>query len=99
MEFKEEDKYLRAKRRMEELKGFYWHLFTFLLVLPILGVVNYLTTSYPWIIFPVMGWGIGLTIHWFVTFKRGSILGKNWEQRKIQEFMQEEENDQKQLYQ
>ncbi len=84
---------------MEQIKGFYWHLFTYILIIPILGVVNYLTTDFPWVIFPALGWGIGLAIHWFAIFMRHSMFGKQWEERKIREFMQEDEDQQRQLYQ
>ncbi len=92
------ERYLQAKARMEQIKGFYWHLFTYLFMIPLLAVVNYLTTDFPWVIFPALGWGVGLSIHWFAVFMKHSVFGKQWEERKIKEFMEEDENEQKQLY-
>lgn len=93
------EKYLKAKKRMEEIKGFYWHLFTSVLVLPILAIVNYLTSDYPWALFPIGAFILSICIHWFVVFKRGSFFTRNWEEKKIREFMREDEDQQKQLFQ
>lgn len=94
----ENEKYFKAKARMEQIKGFYWHLFTYLFMIPLLGIVNYLTTDFPWVVFPILGWGIGLTIHWYAVFIKHAVFSKKWEERKIQEFMNQDDNEQKRLY-
>lgn len=99
MEVNRNEKYKRAKKRMEEIKGFYWHLFTSVLVIPILSIINYLTSDYPWALFPIAAFILSLCIHWFVVFKRGSFFTRHWEEKKIQEFMEEDEKEQKKLYQ
>jgi hypothetical protein len=42
-----------------------------------------------WFWFPLFGWGLGLIIHAFKTFGYGS----TWEERKIREIMEKENND------
>lgn len=37
-------KYQRAKKRVEELKGFYGHLTAFIIVNVVLAIINILTT-------------------------------------------------------
>ncbi len=80
--------YLNAKEKVKELKGFYGNVTSYLIVIPILGVFNLLSTSnFPWVIFPAIGWGIGILFHAMEVFGYNPLLGKNWEERKIKEFM------------
>lgn len=91
MENLNEYKFKRAKERIKKLKSFYSNLLSYCIVIPILAYLNYSTTSFPWVIFPAVGWGIGLIGHWMCTYGYNPILGKNWEERKIREFMNREE--------
>jgi len=85
----EQTRYQDAKKRVEEIKGFYLHLITYLLVNAVLVVTNLLTSpEYFWFIWPLIGWAIGLIIHGFSVF--GGLLGKSWEDRKIKEIMDKE---------
>jgi hypothetical protein len=87
MENSNEYKYKKAKERVEEIKGFYSNLITYLIVIPLLAYFNYLTTDFPWVIFPAVGWGLGLLFHGVCAFGYNPLLGKNWEERKIKELM------------
>ena len=78
--------YLKAKERVEKLKGFYSNLISYCCVIPLLIFINLRTSSYQWFWFPMFGWGIGLTFHAFETFG----YGKSWEEKKIQEIMNKE---------
>ena len=78
--------YLKAKERVEKLKGFYSNLISYCCVIPLLVFINLRTSSYQWFWFPMFGWGIGLTFHAFETFG----YGKSWEEKKIQEIMNKE---------
>ncbi|HEY5959566.1 MAG TPA: 2TM domain-containing protein [Polyangiaceae bacterium] len=59
------------RRKREELvlarrnawRGFVAHLIPYLGVNSLLAIINYLTTSFPWVLFPMLGWGIGLVSH------------------------------------
>ncbi|MEN8788921.1 MAG: 2TM domain-containing protein [Flavobacteriaceae bacterium] len=88
-----ESKYLRAKDRVETLKKFYGNLTSYILVISILAGINYWTNQwrYMWFLWAAFGWGIGLTFHAFKVFGLNPFFGSNWEERKIQEFMEEEE--------
>jgi hypothetical protein len=39
----------------------------------------------------LIGWGIGLAVHWVQVFGVGKIFGEQWEKKKIKEVMQEME--------
>ena len=85
----EQTRYQEAKKRVEELKGFYSHLITYILVNTGLVVINLLTSpEYLWFIWPLMGWGVGLLIHAFSVFS--NLWGKSWEERKIKEIMEKD---------
>lgn len=87
-----EEKYIQARKQLDELKGFYYHLITYILVIPFLIFINYKTYwDFHWFWFPILGWGIGLAFHAFHVFVNNNMLGKKWEQRKIEQFMREEE--------
>jgi two-component system LytT family sensor kinase len=87
--FNQENAYLKAKKRVKELKDFYGHLTSFCLVMPFLIFLNLYTYSeFQWFWFPLLGWGMGLSFHAFEIFG----YGKTWEEKKIREFMEKEKN-------
>ncbi len=89
--YMENGSYYRAKKRVEQLKGFYGNLISYCCVIPVLVFVN-LTymPQFHWFWFSVCGWGFGLTMHAFQVFG----YGVNWEERKIQEILNKEESKQ-----
>lgn len=89
-----DDRYVRARKHVEELKGFYYSLISYCVVIPFLIFVNYKTFwDFQWFWFPMFGWGLGLAIQAYRVFVNNSILGTSWEQRKIEQFMSEEEKN------
>lgn len=86
----DEKRYAKAKERVDNIKGFYYNLVCYCFVIPFLIWLNTRTTDFPWAIFPAMGWGLGLTIHGMEAFGYNPILGKNWENRKIKEYMNDD---------
>ena len=87
--FNENTSYLRAKERVEKLKGFYGNLTSYCIVIPILIIINLNSGSkFQWFWFPMFGWGLGLIFHGFETFG----FGKSWEEKKIQEIMNKQNN-------
>lgn len=99
MEFKEinspdidrESKYLRAKERVKAMKGFFYNLLTYIFVIPLLIWLNYITTDFPWVFFPIFSWGFGLAIHGMVVFGYNPFWGKSWQERKIRQLMEEDD--------
>ncbi|MEC7263691.1 MAG: 2TM domain-containing protein [Bacteroidota bacterium] len=87
MENVSQSSYERAKKRVCLLKAFYNSLFAYCIIIPILVYINYRTTSFPWAIFPAVGWGMGLIGMWLSASGRNPLFGKDWEERKIKEFM------------
>ena len=100
------DRAAEAKKRVEELKGFYVHLIVYLMANTFISVGKITRNMYNGESFSEafwdMGtflvwifWGIGLAYHAMQTFQYNPFFGKGWEERKIKEFMNEEEQQSK----
>lgn len=98
-----EQKYLRAKERVEQIKRFYKHLTFYILVNAFFivrriyrdvshgdGIFEALTDMYNYRLF--FWWGVVLVFHAISTFKFPNLFGKDWEEKKIREFMNESSN-------
>ncbi|MCL6294348.1 histidine kinase [Jejuia spongiicola] len=89
-----DDSYMRALNHVDELKGFYYSLISYCLVIPFLIFINYRTFwGFQWFWFPMFGWGIGLAIQAFRVFVNDGAFGRNWEKRKMEEYMNDEKNN------
>lgn len=87
----ESRRYLKAKERVEQLKGFYGNLISYCFIIPLLALINYLTYwEFQWFWFAAAGWGVGVIIHAFTVFGYGTA----WEERKIKELMEKDKLDQ-----
>lgn len=85
---KNDEAYERAKKRVEEIKGFYAHLIVFIVVNTVLITINLLVTPrLLWFIIPLCGWGIGLFFHAVFGFGLFGIFTREWEERKIKQYM------------
>ena len=68
----EEELYERARKRVEEKKGFYTHLIAYIAVNILLIIIWAVTgAGFPWFVFPLGGWGIGLILHFLGVFVFG----------------------------
>jgi len=88
--FEREDAYLRAERRVKQLKGFYGHLFWYLAVNVFIIVMVVVNGGELWqfgTFSTAFFWGIGIAFHALGVFGKNLIFSKSWEERKIQEYM------------
>lgn len=83
-------RYEKAKKRVAAIKDFYGNLISYIIVIPILAVINFSTTSFLWVLFPTFFWGFGVVMHGFEVFGYNPLLGKGWEERKMREMMEDE---------
>jgi hypothetical protein len=95
--------YLKVKHRVDKLKAFYTHLAVYAVVNGVIYVFKIIRNlrrgesfEEAFFDFSISGiwliWGIVLAIHAFSIFGLPLILGKNWEEEKIQKFMEDEKN-------
>ena len=82
-----DERYRLAKRRVRVLKGFYIHLATYIAVMALLLLIDFLTGGGWWFYWPLLGWGIGIVAHAFTVFGIGGILGSEWEEKKTRDLM------------
>ena len=84
----ENEIYKRARKRVKKKKEFYQHLTSYIAVNTFLFVLNMVTSAHHlWFIYLMLGWGIGLTIHYLDTFGfpgKDNILGEDWEEREME---------------
>lgn len=94
----------RAKKRVEELKGFYWHLAAYLVVNLFISLSkisrnvvageNFFDGFFDFGTFAMwLFWGIGLAFHAAKVFSLNPIFGKDWEERQIQKFIEKERRE------
>lgn len=89
--YQEEERYFKARKRVEEIKGFYGNLIAYIVVNIGFVVLNLLTSpKHLWFYWPMIGWGIGVAIHGMKVFNCLPFIGKDWEEQKIKEFMDKE---------
>ena len=80
-----DDSYKRARKRADEVAGYWGHLGSYVIVIGALLIINLLTSAdYLWVVWPALGWGIGLAFHSWNTF--GPNFGEEWKDRKAREW-------------
>ena len=96
------ERYLRAEKKVENIRGFYIHLLVYVCVNLFISIKKIarnldngetfdeafydIGTYIVW-----LAWGIGLAFNAYNVFIKDGILEKNWEERKIKEYMEQEE--------
>ncbi|WP_422861476.1 2TM domain-containing protein [Flagellimonas sp. W118] len=101
-------KYERAKKRVKELKGFYNHLKIFVIINGIFYLFKsgwlhpFMPEWFPketyyfdWIHSNFAIWGLIIVIHALILNRNKVPFLKNWEERQIRKYMDEEEEEQK----
>jgi hypothetical protein len=95
-QYTNEERYNIAQKRVEEIKGFYSNLTSYVFVNIGLLVLNLVTSpNHLWFFWPLFGWGIGVAIHGMKVFNYFPFFDQEWEQMKIKEFMEKEEQSKK----
>jgi len=84
----EEQIYELAKKRVEEKRGFFIHFTVYIVVNIILVLIWAFAAGrgFPWFIFPLGGWGIGVLFHFLGVFV---FSGQSaWDRRAIEKEME-----------
>lgn len=84
MESRENRAYQEAAKAVKEKRDFFQHLVIYIVVCGFLSIMSLLVwRGFFWPVFVIFGWGIGVASHAVSTF-----LGKEWERRKIEEYLE-----------
>jgi hypothetical protein len=95
-----QDKYARAKKRVDEIKGFYIHASIYTVINSFILVNIFIQSGYNgqgfWQIehfFTLFFWGIGLSFHALKVFRLNPFFNKDWEKRQIQKYIEKDRED------
>ena len=81
----EQDKEQQAMEYVRDLKGFYAHLTSYVVVMIGLIAINLFTSpDYFWAKWPLMGWGIGVISHGLSVFEVINLFGADWERKQVE---------------
>ncbi|MES2747810.1 MAG: 2TM domain-containing protein [Bacteroidota bacterium] len=95
----EKEAYRMAQQKVKKLKGFYVHLIVYSLVNAFLLFSKYANLDADERFFSfstfstVFFWGIGLVAHGFSVFVPHFAFGKEWEDKKMKQFMEKEKKE------
>ncbi|RIA10232.1 2TM domain-containing protein [Flavobacteriaceae bacterium MAR_2010_72] len=89
--FLREEAYLRAQKHVKKISGFYRHLIAYVIInLFLIGIIAFNSNGNIWhfgTFSTAFFWGIGLAFHAMGVFGPNIMFGKNWEDRKIKDYM------------
>lgn len=94
----EEIRLERITKRVQRMKGFYKHFIAYLLVNLFLIALQFFSLEKGESFFEfstfstAFFWGIGLALHAANVFGKNIFLGENWEEKKINEYMNQKQN-------
>lgn len=90
----ENAKYNRAKNRVKEIKEFYNKVLSAIGTIIIVASINYYLNEweYAWFLWVVLGLSISLFFKANKIFNLNPFMDRDWEERKMEEFLREEEN-------
>lgn len=85
----------KAEKRVKELKEFYEHVQSYILVNIVLILINWFTSSgFWWVRYVLFFWGIGLLFHAAsVYWLNAGWWGTDWEDKKIEELTEKFSKD------
>ncbi len=74
-----------ALEYVRDIKAFYINLWSYIIVMVVLLIINLLSDpSYIWVVWPALGWGIGVLMHGLTVFERFSFFGADWERKQVE---------------
>ena len=94
--FETEKSYLKAKQQVADIRKFYNGLISYGIVISMLAGINYYFNEWAnaWFLWAAFGWGLGLFIQAGKAYRWSPFMSRDWEERKIREFMEREERQQ-----
>lgn len=98
--YNSDPRYNLAYKRVKRIKGFYVHALVYVLINLFIIASSYKENLFggriflSWQTFSTpLFWGIGLFAHGMSVFSRELFFGQNWEEKKIQQFMEKEKSE------
>ena len=77
-----------AFRHVRKIRGFYGHLARYVIVISALAVFNFIKSpNYFWVIWPALGWGLGILFHGMRVFGTMPFMNADWEKRQVEKYL------------
>jgi len=88
----EEQIYEEARKRVEEKQGFFIHLTVYIIINIMLVLIWAFAAGggFPWFIFPLGGWGIGLLLHFLFVFVFGGKSDRGAIEKEVERIRREQ---------
>jgi hypothetical protein len=81
-----------AWRRVKSLRVFYIHLTLYVILNFIILLIDVSTPGDPWFYQVLLGWGLFVGLHAAYTYELLPWSSRDWEQRKVQELIENQRN-------
>ena len=77
-----------ALRHVREIRGFYGHLTQYVIVISGLAIFNFIKSpNYLWVVWPALGWGLGILFHGMRVFGTMPFMNGDWEKRQVEKYL------------
>ena len=77
-----------AFRHVRKIRGFYGHLAKYVIVIGALAIFNFIKSpNYFWVIWPALGWGLGILFHGMRVFGTMPFMNADWEKRQVEKYL------------
>jgi 2TM domain len=90
------------RRRVKRLAEFYRHLAMYMMITSIAWIATFVfMTRLPssiwrwWVLWPTIGWGIGVLAHGLSVLPRCGFFSLDWEEKKVREIMRRDQTSDK----
>jgi two-component system LytT family sensor kinase len=87
---KNDERYKSAQKRVKQLSAFYSSLGSYIVLIIFLFIIDVATGDSWWFYWAAIGFGIAIAVRAWNIFIKGR-FGKNWEEDKIRQIMEQEE--------
>jgi transcriptional regulator with XRE-family HTH domain len=75
----------QAIEYVRDIKGFYTHALTYMVLITGLILLNaFISPGRWWVLFAAIGWGIGLLVHALNVFEVFDFFGPEWEKKQVE---------------
>jgi transcriptional regulator with XRE-family HTH domain len=77
-----------AFRHVRKIRGFYGHLAKYVIVISALAIFNFVKSpNHIWVIWPALGWGLGILFHGMRVFGTMPFMNADWEKRQVEKYL------------
>jgi transcriptional regulator with XRE-family HTH domain len=77
-----------AFRHVRKIRGFYGHLAKYVIVISALAIFNFIKTpNHVWVVWPALGWGLGILFHGMRVFGTMPFMNADWEKRQVEKYL------------